>query len=549
MDNDCSRQSANEVLDHLVVAYYHAWFRFHPRLAMDAGMQDYAHLLPSLDEDRWGALLALNEKLINSLDELSVDELDKRRQLNYELLRSSAYRENQSLLKNGLNRLDPQYFLPFWALKQLEIYPLEEFKPALLQLLAAIPEHLRGARMLLSRDEVVVPQLWLEACLRVLQQGMVYLHELPSRPVVVQNMVQSDELMTLLEQAQQALKDYQDFLQNTLLPQAITEVAVGRETYQQMLLSQHRLPLDLDSLSRTLQSQHESVVAELKTISMQMFADDDFVAVAERLRVEAEAVADPTECYRQHLVKARAFVRENSMIEMPGEAMPKIAILPKVLCFDEPYGRYLSLASWGGNRTGICWLAEGDGEAALAHSAVQAGWPGHHLQEMSAKQNSAARSVVRRTNRSALFAMGWELYAEQLMVEKGYFNGAKHRFWLLLHRLWAVKQAQLDLAVHCDGLSLTEAAEQLRSCGLSEPQVEAKLLCFTRSPTRLLADILGWMLINGMRDRYMQEEKTFADLSSFHDRLHEVGPVPLSLVARYVFGEDFWQRVFDNVFE
>jgi len=47
----------------------------------------------------------------------------------------------------------------------------------------------------------------------------------------------------------------------------------------------------------------------------------------------------------------------------------------------------------------------------------------------------------------------------------------------------------------------------------------------------------------------MQEEKTFADLSSFHDRLHEVGPVPLSLVARYVFGEDFWQRVFDNVFE
>jgi len=548
MDNDCSRQSANEVLDHLVVAYYHAWFRFHPRLAMDAGMQDYAHLLPSLDEDSWGALLALNEKLINSLDELSVEELDERRQLNYELLRSSAYRENQSLLKNGLNRLDPQYFLPFWALKQLEIYPIEEFKPALLQLLAAIPEHLRGARMLLSRDEVVIPRLWLEACLQVLQQGVSYLHELPSRPVVVQNMVQSAELMSLLEQAQQALKDYQGFLQNSLLPHAKVDVAVGKDTYQQMLLSQHRLPLDLDSLRQTLQGQYESVLVELKNISLQLFADDDFVAVAERLRVESDAVEDPTACYRQHLVSARAFVRENSMIELPCEAMPKISLLPKVLCFDEPYGSYLSLASWGGNRTGVCWLAEGDGDAALAHAAVQAGWPGHHLQEMLAKQNSAARSVVRRTNRSALFAMGWELYAEQLMVEKGYFNGKKHRFWLLLHRLWAVKQAQLDLAVHCDGLSLADAAEQLRSCGLSERQVEAKLLCFTRSPTRLLADILGWALINGMRDYYIQQEKTFADLSSFHDRLHAVGPVPLPLVARYVFGDSFWQHVFDNTF-
>ncbi|MDQ7014837.1 MAG: DUF885 family protein, partial [Gammaproteobacteria bacterium] len=245
---------------------------------------------------------------------------------------------------------------------------------------------------------------------------------------------------------------------------------------------------------------------------------------------------------------ARAFVSENGMVDMRGESMPKVSVLPQVLCFDEPYGRYLSLASWGGNRTGICWLSEDEGDAALAHAAVQAGWPGHHFQEMLAKQNSAARSVVRRTNRSALFAMGWELYAEQLMVEKGFFNGVEHRFWLLLHRLWAVKQAQLDFAVHCEGVSLEEAAEQLRQVGLSEKQVQAKLLCFTRSPTRLLADILGWHLINGMRDHYMQQEKTFADLSAFHNRLHAVGPVPLPLVARYVFGDSFWQRVFDDAF-
>ncbi|MDQ7015736.1 MAG: DUF885 family protein, partial [Gammaproteobacteria bacterium] len=393
MDSGAAQQGVNEALDHLVVSYYHAWFRFHPRLAMDAGMQDYAHLLPSLDEGQWGALLALNEKLINSLDELNIKELDERRRLNYELLRSSAYRENQSLLKNGLNRLDPQYFLPFWALKQLEIYPLEEFKPALLQLLAAIPEHLRGARMLLQRDEVLMPRLWLEGCLQVLQQGMDYLHELPNRPVVVQNMVQSTELMVLLEQAQQALRDYQHFLQNTLLPVAQTAVAVGRESYQQMLLSQHRLSLELPVLSRTLQIQYDCVLSELKKCSMQMFADDDFVAVAERLRVEAGRVDDPIACYQQHLLTARAFVSENGMVDMLGESMPKVSVLPQVLCFDEPYGRYLSLASWGGNRTGICWLSEDECDAALAHGAVQAGWPGHHFQEMLAKQNSAARSV------------------------------------------------------------------------------------------------------------------------------------------------------------
>ena len=74
----------------IIDRYYRTWFRFHPEVAVDAGVSGYAHLLKPYDDDEFHALKVLNEKLISSLDELDQETLSQDQQIDLQLMRSSA---------------------------------------------------------------------------------------------------------------------------------------------------------------------------------------------------------------------------------------------------------------------------------------------------------------------------------------------------------------------------------------------------------------------------------------------------------------------------
>ena len=57
----------------LIDSYYRAWFRYHPERAVDLGVEGYAHLLTPYGDDDIGALITLNEKLIDEIDALDID--------------------------------------------------------------------------------------------------------------------------------------------------------------------------------------------------------------------------------------------------------------------------------------------------------------------------------------------------------------------------------------------------------------------------------------------------------------------------------------------
>ena len=56
--------------DRTVEDYYKAWFRYHPEAAVEAGVPGYARLLTPYGDEERGALVNLNDVLIDALDEL-----------------------------------------------------------------------------------------------------------------------------------------------------------------------------------------------------------------------------------------------------------------------------------------------------------------------------------------------------------------------------------------------------------------------------------------------------------------------------------------------
>ena len=145
--------------------YYQAWFRFHPEIALDVGVQGYEHLLrPYTDEDQ-GALLTLNEKLLAALEEFDESSLRPGEQIDFELMRGAAFLEMEEILNFDWRKRDPEAYIPLHAIYQLTIKETENFASALRQRLSSMPTYLRNARQYLSQEPERIPQRWLESTL------------------------------------------------------------------------------------------------------------------------------------------------------------------------------------------------------------------------------------------------------------------------------------------------------------------------------------------------------------------------------------------------
>ena len=88
---------------------------------------------------------------------------------------------------------------------------------------------------------------------------------------------------------------------------------------------------------------------------------------------------------------------------------------------------------------------------------VHEAMPGHYVQIF---HSNSYPSVLRAVLGSGSFIEGWAVYAEQVMVDAGYYGNDP--LFKLVHLKWelrAVANAILDQAIHVDGMSREQAME------------------------------------------------------------------------------------------
>lgn len=546
-------QSAQKQVDFnaLTDAYYHAWFRYHPEAAVEAGVPGYAHLLTPFDEPAHAARVCLNNELLVNLNGIDRQSLDVDTRVDFDVLYGAAVADNHALLEVEPYRIDPARCLPINAIYQLTMRPVAAFAENLTARLAAIPAHLDAACAYLLPKAARVPPLWLESAMVSARRGVEYLRTLPRHP----KLSAISDLDAPLTQATAALTRFAAFLESDIKPQAAGDFACGAAHFNALLQLRHFLDVDADALyalgERLFIQTERDVHAACRALG-----SEDVVATARRIQLHHPKREELLATYTRQMQAARAFVAARDLVTLPTRERLDVIDTPVFLRHQIPFAAYHDPAPNDAQQQGYYYVTPPQSEAELAehdhfglmHTCVHEAWPGHHLQFVTANLNPLARQLPRLLNASATLYEGWALYSEQLMHEQGFLAAPEQRFILLRDRLWRALRIMIDVDIHTRGMSLDAAATRLeRHLGFPRSQALAELNWYSKSPTVPMGYATGWALINALRDR--ERMQVDFDLKRFHDRLLSVGSVALPLTIQRAFGMEQWHAVRNMVFD
>lgn len=535
----------------LVHSYYQAWFRFHPEAAADIGVRGFESQLTPFADDDIGALTTLNEKLIDSLDEIDTSLLTPAQAIDREVMYGGAVIELSELIEHDWRYRDPVRYLPIHAIYQLTLHNLKLNKQHLKNRLDAIPRHLRNAQANLHTEPEAIPPVWLEAAHNEAVQGAGYLRSLRRHPIFLQHALNSE-----LEQAAHAVDEFAQFLETELQPRAAGDFACGKTRFERLLQHRHALPVSVQQLHALGRRLFDETLAELKAVTLELQGDENIQSLTDKIQADHPTAAELIEQYRQNMLAAKEFVTQHDLVTLPGRESLKVIETPPFLRHEIPFAAYLEPPFNDPEQQGYYYVTPVEDEASLGehnlvslrHTCVHEAWPGHHLQFVTANRGGCSSTLPRLINPSATLYEGWALYCEQMMQEQGFLDSPESRFVLLKDRLWRALRIMLDVELHTEGLSLEEAAGRMqRWLGFTRAQALGDLGWYSRAPTVPMGYATGWALINATRERLSQLEQPF-DLKSFHDRLLAEGSIALSHVVCRQFGRPVWDSVQRSIF-
>ncbi len=537
-------------------SYYRAWFRYHPEAALDVGVQAHADRLTPYADDDVSALLVLNEKLLDGLEAVDQSALDEDQRIDARLMAGAAVLEIEAMSEFDWRHRDPQRYLPLNAIHQLTIRDIDNFAPALIARLKAIPAYLRDARYMLMQAPEAIPPLWLESAALAAESGMEFLRGLTGNIKVVDAVKVYRKLPELIAQGVEALGGYAEFLQTELGPRAGGDFASGGKRFAMLLELRHFLDVDAARLHTLGSELFAHTERELHRVCRELSGSDDIAALAAKIQAHHPTAQTLVDSYRVQMGAAREFLMREDLITLPQRETLTVIETPVFLRHEIPFAAYMEPAPDDADQHGYYYVTPADQPAMLAEhnylglmsTCAHEAYPGHHLQFVTANNNPVTRTFPRLLNASATLYEGWALYCEQLMREQGFLDQPEHEFLLLKDRLWRALRIMIDVEIHTRGTTLEEASERMqRHLGFPAEQAMADLTWYSRAPTVPLGYATGWALINAVRDRCRAEEPGF-NLRGFHDRLLSGGSVALSLVLERVFGADIASRAREMVF-
>jgi len=538
-------------LSQVIDSYYRAWFRFHPEVAVDLGIEGYSELLRPYGSDERGALITLHEKLLSALDEFDENELDEEQKMDMALMRGRVMLDMKDMDECDWRLRDPGRYLPVHAIYQLTVRQVADLKAAFTSRLQAIPDYMRGARSQLVQEPEQIPAIWLESAITEAHEGAHYFRSLEQHPELSRY-----GLAQLLEEAAHALDDYARFLTSEITPLAKGSFARGLDYYNMLLSHRHYLDVDADTLYQLGERLFDETMAELREVTRTLRGDDDIAAMTATLQSQQQAKTDLISRYRETMEAAKKFVIDKQLVSIPASEQLKVVETPVFLRHVIPFAAYLDPAPNDAGQIGYYYVtpsAQGEGaghdDIGIQHTCVHEAWPGHHLQFVTANLNHTSNTLPRLINASATLYEGWALYCEQLMYEEGFLDKPESAFVLLKDRLWRALRIMIDVEIQTRGLSIEQAAEKMQSLlGFSRSEAMAELSWYSQAPCVPMGYATGWALINATRDRLKTVNKNF-ELKDFHDKLLSAGSIALPFVIRSRFGQPLWESVRRQVFK
>lgn len=456
--------------------------RADPVSATSLGDHRHDDRLPEQSRDAVAGRLRAIDEHLTALDAIDDVELDVTDLVDLEILRAGLLASRFELADLRSLTWDPLQWNPGTALHLLmsrEFAPADERRASMRGRLAAIPDFLLDARGQL--DEM--PHVHVETALQQLE-GTRDLLDGAVREFVDDHV--------LVERAVAEVDDFRDWLTDRL-PDARRNPRLGEVLYAATLW--HRLDDDVSParLLADAEAHLELVADQLVEVAGEYLGRNTTSPGIVREALDDVASGSPVTdrtvlaLMQSALDRTTDFVRQADLVTIPDLdvrliEMPEIHRGVAVAYCDAPgplesarVPTYVAVSptptGWSPERT-ASFYREYNGiqlDGLTIHEAM----PGHVLQ-LAHAQLLRTPTPVRRAATSGVFVEGWAVYAEELMLARGYAPDGDPRRGLALRLQQLKMQARttinaiLDVRVHAEGMTEDEALALMRDRGFQE---------------------------------------------------------------------------------
>ena len=462
------------------------------------------------------------------------------------LLESDIYTaERRRLWEN-----DASMYVPAGAIGRLlepqAEEPVEERAASLLAVLKDIPNRLDIARENLKNP----PRRFTESAV-FKTQGTIAGLETNGASLAGAASVSEDEYAATLETAVAALKSFERFLEDELLPRSTGSWAIGKEHYDFILQRRWFFDQDAQRILERGWRAFEETEALAREVAERIDPGKHWSEVYEQLKDNHPPADGIKAAYQEWMDAAQVFVRDKRILMLPEGERVITVDTPPAMRRSSPFGTFQTVDRLGTDLEGKLvltpiesWMTpEQQAERLRSHHwawvpviAVHEAYPGHHADAIKTRENPR---LLRKIARESIFSEGWGLMTEELMFELGFLKGDDVRLTQLRNRLWRAARVILDVSLHTGEMTVDEAVDfMVERVRFEHYAAQLEVGMYTVRPTYVLGYLIGMEEIMRIRSDWIAANGEPEPPSEFYDQLLTVGSLPPVLVREALLGEE-----------
>jgi len=374
---------------------------------------------------------------------------------------------------------------------------------------------------------------------------------------------QISSLSTPCRQAVESLKEYKQFLETDVLPRSNGEWRIGEAKFGQKLAMELDAGLTAQEVIDTAEFEADRVEREMYYVAKQLWSSiienqplpaDDAMGRRETIRkvlaklskdhgTSTTLLADT----RSTVTDIKDFIRKKNILTLPDPDQCAIIEMPE---FQRGFSAaYLNQAppldpkakslyaiappptDWPEDRQQAFFQEYN--RFMLQILTIHEAYPGHYVQ---LDYSNRVDSLVRKVLSSGVFAEGWAVYTEQMMLDEGYGEGD---LALRLHQLKfymrAVLNAILDYRMHCSGMTDEDALALLVDRGFqTSGEAIGKIQRAKQSSCQLSTYFVGRTAFYRLRQNVQRSRGSAFQLGAFHEEVLLKGTIPVKYLPELI---------------
>ncbi len=546
-------RQAEAAFDKLVDKYFDFYFQLNPTAATQAGFHQYDTALEDFSRSAVEAEISGLAKFRKQFSGIQGSELPEASAGDLDVLISSIDSRLLELQTIQMWRKDPDVYpsgvsYSVFLIMRRNFAPAEERLRSVVARERQIPTALEAARQNLHNP----PRVYTEVALQQLPDTVKFFeNDVPEAFREVQDPKLLAEFKASNNAAVEALKKYQKFLQEDLLPASHGDFRLGSGTFSQKLLYDEMVDIPLDRLLEVGYADLRRNQQRLKEVAAEIDSHRTPAEVLADLRKEHPPAERLLQSFRDRLGGLRQFIEQKKIITLPSTVPPIVEETP-------PFQRALTTAAMdtpGAYETKATeamfdvTLPEPDwkpvkveqwmqsfNRGTIVSTAIHEVYPGHYTQFLWLQ---AAPSKTRKLLYNNSNAEGWAHYTEQMMLDEGYGgHDPKLRLGQLLDALLRDARFIVGIEMHIGRMTVGQGQTFFIKEGFQVPAVaEVEARRGTSDPTYLYYT-LGKLQILKLRQDYQKLRGAEFSLQEFHDRFMRQGSVPMRIIRKSMLGND-----------